>query len=300
VADSGLVSASVGSFWAHWALGDQSPQSLRMVSDATPEASHLPAHVVASQPDVRLAWDHDTGRAAPESGERSNDDEEGEEEWEEGEEAEEEEEEEDYEPMLGCVEIRESRHGGLGLFALKDFEKGDLVIREIPFVAIKHLPWEDVEQRLDQQSESSQMIRSAVEALDADNAALYWKFTQTDLYGELKTPQGVFWTNMIELYKNVEDDEEDQDGTSCMFEVTSRMNHSCSPSVEWVSITEIPLLDSVAVRAIKEGEEIFVSYKTSGGHEETIERRQYLKTWYGFDCFCRHCTAYLSRYNIPA
>ena len=32
-------------------------------------------------------------------------------------------------------------------------------------------------------------IREAVEALDAANAALYWSFTQTDLYGESKTPQ---------------------------------------------------------------------------------------------------------------
>ncbi len=159
------------------------------------------------------------------------------------------EEDEDEEPVLENVEIRENQYG-LGLFALKDFEVDDLVLRERPFVAIRHLPWVDVDERLENNSESSTMIREAVEALDAANAALYWSFTQTDLYGESKTPQGVFWTNMIELYKEV-DEGEDNEGVSCMFEVTSRLNHSCSPSVEWRSRADIPSLDSVAVRSIK-------------------------------------------------
>ena len=143
-------------------------------------------------------------------------------------------EEEEMVPVLEHVEIRESMHGGLGLFALKHFTTGDVVVRESPYLAIKHLPWEDVEARLDHASESSRMIREAVEGLDAQNAALFWSFTQTDLYGDLKTPQGVFWTNMIELYKDVAEDE-DNEGVSCMFEVTSRLNHACVPSVEWIS-----------------------------------------------------------------
>ena len=43
----------------------------------------------------------------------------------------------------------------------------DLVLRERPFVAIKHLPWEDVEERLDHNSESSSMIRCGRAACDA-------------------------------------------------------------------------------------------------------------------------------------
>ena len=35
----------------------------------------------------------------------------------------------------------------------------DLVLREKPFVAIRHLPWVDVDERLDNNSESSIMIR---------------------------------------------------------------------------------------------------------------------------------------------
>jgi len=51
------------------------------------------------------------------------DDIEGEEELQE-EAGEEEEEDEDLEPVLEHVEVRESGHGGLGLFALKDFGGG--------------------------------------------------------------------------------------------------------------------------------------------------------------------------------
>ena len=70
----------------------------------------------------------------------------------------------------------------------------------MPPQALRELPWEDVEQRLDHDSESSQRIRQAAEELATDTSALFWSFTQTDLYGDMKTPQGVFWTNMIELY----------------------------------------------------------------------------------------------------
>ena len=167
--------------------------------------------------------------------------------------------------------------------------------------ALRELPWEDVEQRLDHDSESSQRIRRAAEELATDTSALFWSFTQTDLYGDVKTPQGVFWTNMIELYTEPNSsnaDEQLYDGVSCMFEITSRLNHSCSPSVEWVSYAAVPALESVAVRGIKQGDEIFVSYKTGGGHEETLERREYLAKWYGFRCRCRHCKAYLDRYNL--
>ena len=44
------------------------------------------------------------------------------------------EESEDTSPLLGMVEVRESPHGGLGVFALRDFEKGEVVLREIPFM----------------------------------------------------------------------------------------------------------------------------------------------------------------------
>ena len=214
---------------------------------------------------------------------------------------EEDEEEEDMTPVLEYVEIRESSQGGFGLFALKDFEIGDLVIRERPFLNIRQLPWEDVDERIDDNSQSSSMIRNAVQELDPEMSALYWSFTQTSLYGDIKTPQGVFWTNMIELYQdsNEEEEEEEAKEESCMFRVTSRLNHSCVPHVEWVSRVDIPSLDSVAVREIKKGEEILVSYKeTAGGHQDTLERRQYLHKWYGFNCMCRHCKAYLDRYNL--
>ena len=97
----------------------------------------------------------------------------------------------------------------------------------MPPQALQELPWEDVEQRLDHDSESSQRIRLAAEELATDTSALFWSFTQTDLYGDVKTPQGVFWTNMIELYTEPDSsnaDEQLYDGVSCMFEITSRLN----------------------------------------------------------------------------
>ncbi len=36
------------------------------------------------------------------------------------------------------------------------------------------------------------------------------------------------------------------------------------------------------------------------GHEMTLSKREFLQKWYGFDCMCNHCKAYLERYNLPA
>jgi len=36
-----------------------------------------------------------------------------------------------------------------------------------------------------------------------------------------------------------------------MFEVTSRLNHACSPSVEWVAYADIPSLDSVRLMVLQ-------------------------------------------------
>eukprot|EP00960_Hanusia_phi_P056282 763215-Hanusia_phi.AAC.4 len=53
-----------------------------------------------------------------------------------------------------------------------------------------------------------------------------------------------------------------------------------------------------ACRDIAEGEELFVRYKVSSGHQDTLSIREYLHEWYGFWCTCKHCKAYLDRYNL--
>ena len=78
----------------------------------------------------------------------------------------------------------------------------------MPPQALRELPWEDVEQRLDHDSESSQRIRLAAEELAPDTSALFWSFTQTDLYGDVKTPQGVFWTCLLYTSPSPRDVEE--------------------------------------------------------------------------------------------
>ena len=136
-------------------------------------------------------------------------------------------------------------------------------------------------------------------ALSEERQQVFWSFTQAPVYGPDKIALGVFWTNTIHIYSPDSDDEFDEKGRSCMFETTCRLNHACKPNVEWGFDHDTDQMTTYAVRDIKAGEELFASYKTAGGHEMTLSKREYLKLWYGFDCLCCHCKAYLQRYNLP-
>ena len=80
------------------------------------------------------------------------------------------------------------------------------------------------------------------------------------------------------------------DGTA-MFATTCKMNHSCEPNVlvryraGWGEYRPL-VLQCIALKDIKEGEELCISYINTDGALD--ERKEELKN-YGFECFCQKC-----------
>jgi hypothetical protein len=66
-------------------------------------------------------------------------------------------------------------------------------------------------------------------------------------------------------------------------------NHSCAPNAR-VSGDEEGRMRLVALRDLKEGEEVFISYIDLKGEPSTAERREFLRLKYWFDCHCSRCT----------
>ena len=64
--------------------------------------------------------------------------------------------------IMRLVEIRESVLGGLGLFALRDFAPGDVVLSETAFLTAKGLDWESDEASISPDSVSSRLITKTV------------------------------------------------------------------------------------------------------------------------------------------
>ena len=66
----------------------------------------------------------------------------------------------------------------------------------------------------------------------------------------------------------------------------SRFNHSCRPNAQYFWNVDTNTRDVRALRKIKQGEEITLSYNSTLSREE---RRTYLKDQFNFDCSCEAC-----------
>ncbi|KAM0720003.1 hypothetical protein Q7P37_004138 [Cladosporium fusiforme] len=72
-----------------------------------------------------------------------------------------------------------------------------------------------------------------------------------------------------------------------IFPLVARLNHACKPNAQhcWNEKEGVEVVH--ALREVKEGEELTLSYSMGGPSEE---RRGSLKEYFGFDCQCEACT----------
>lgn len=71
-----------------------------------------------------------------------------------------------------------------------------------------------------------------------------------------------------------------------IFPETARINHSCRPNAQHAWNEKLAGMMVHAVREIKEGEELTLSYIVGGPSEE---RKSNLKNFFNFDCHCELC-----------
>eukprot|EP00965_Chrysotila_dentata_P261937 6214415-Pleurochrysis_carterae.AAC.1 len=92
-----------------------------------------------------------------------------------------------------------------------------------------------------------------------------------------KTVGGILRTNGFD----------DKEGCATMYELVSRVNHSCAPNAERIAGDnhEVTL---VALKAIMSGEEVTVSYIDTD--LPLKQRRKHLRQQYKFDCICPRCS----------
>jgi hypothetical protein len=67
------------------------------------------------------------------------------------------------------AEVRTSAVGGLGLFAKRNFEAGDIILVEQPLVLVPELEWENMDAALSDESTSSTKIQGGE---DSDHLSL--------------------------------------------------------------------------------------------------------------------------------
>jgi hypothetical protein len=174
----------------------------------------------------------------------------------------------------------------MGLFASKNYKEGEILGSFVPIstfiipkelMAIEHdyilaAIWEEKLRNLAHR-ENNEKLRNFFGLVDT----LHPRRLTTDLTGaELVTYMRLkLVTNAFKFGDHY-----------CLYYLASFLNHSCAPNC-MIQTTKTTKIRLVALRPIKDGEELTIAYKTGPG------THKFLKTTYGFRCQCeiciRHC-----------
>lgn len=84
--------------------------------------------------------------------------------------------------------------------------------------------------------------------------------------------------------------------------IAAYFNHSCAPNVATVSCDDT--LTAIAIRPIKEGEQLFISYFGRDNNRDTAGRTRHFNEFFDFVCQCERCRStakfipFLNSYNL--
>jgi len=169
---------------------------------------------------------------------------------------------------------------GQGLVATRDFQVGEVLIREDPMILMPADVFDNpdtdrVERWLDRR----------VNALTSTQRQIFFELSDCRVGADEseKTAMGIFYTNCMSFIGD----------SAAVFPQMARSNHSCAPNTEFKENMELAQQELIAVKPIKKGQEITLSYLPSNGvgSDLMVKRRDYLREYYGFHCVCLACTS---------
>ncbi|PSN70819.1 SET domain-containing protein [Corynespora cassiicola Philippines] len=166
---------------------------------------------------------------------------------------------------------------GLGVFATRTLEPGDVILREAPVFRITPPEFRDgIGYSL---HEMGALIRKEFNLLSESAKSEVLALHAYTNEAEKKALDGLVPIFRSNAYNT---------GTEIgLFPKIARINHSCRPSASYSWSEKLGKRVVYANRRIEEGEEIFVSYIPL---LRTYEERQKRLDQYGFKCSCEACT----------
>ncbi len=170
--------------------------------------------------------------------------------------------------------IKSSPGKGLGMFATKDIEKGTRILAEEPFFSLTERPVVSLSDPY-----TPKDISEAFDRLPAKDKRKYMGLHCPERPG-CSIILSIYEANCFEM----------ESGT-CICLDASRINHSCVPNAHYSWNSNIKRETLHAVKDIREGEEITVSYCPPF---RTLEERKCDLEPYVFDCHCPACQPYTS------
>ncbi|KAJ4387335.1 hypothetical protein N0V93_007924 [Gnomoniopsis smithogilvyi] len=150
---------------------------------------------------------------------------------------------------------------GLAVFALRDLPPHTLLLSERPLVALN-----DDGARIDP---LDGLVNALSPPLKRAYRSLHAGTTKTGPRESLN--RRVLYSNGFAIQRT----------TTAVFEVASRINHSCVPNARFRWDEEAGRMDYYTLRKVLEGEEVCIDYGHTKGR---------LLKYYGFECACGGCT----------
>ncbi len=187
--------------------------------------------------------------------------------------------------VAGVIMLKTIPIKGIGGFAARDFRRGECILAESPLLAWTLQPGQPV---------SHAALQSRVDALPPQDREAFYALCQNAEHGDAKHAYGIWLSNAFPT-----------DGTNAgrrraphaevglrsaaVFRYYCRLNHACSPNVHGAWNAGRQRQTMYALRDIKQGEELCVSYL--GRSDQTRhERSTELYESFGFVCACATCT----------
>ncbi|KJA18768.1 hypothetical protein HYPSUDRAFT_205131 [Hypholoma sublateritium FD-334 SS-4] len=180
---------------------------------------------------------------------------------------------------LPGLAIRDSKVDGKGVFATREFKKGDTILCEEPLLTVEGRSLE----------ECTVDVEAVLRKMSPENMAHFLSLHNAHAGGCCAGTlphhaAEIFQSNLIML----------ANGRRGVCSNASRFNHSCMPNANHTFDSATGKLRIYAMGAIREGEEISIMYKQSDGYhmncKPRTERQADLQKLYHFTCACAVCT----------
>lgn len=193
------------------------------------------------------------------------------------------------------VKIKHTPGRGYGLIVTRAFRAGELIFTERPLILANHVDGQELQES----------IANALYATCSDSLAKFyklynplklWSYWDDAHHGKFSTLEENIWnSNRLAFGQDPMDPGKRK---SAVFELASRINHSCLCNAEW-DWNYNGFLALYAWTDLKAGDEITIDYLGLPAWEMTAkERRLELARDYNFLCRCEACDNELGYWDI--
>ncbi|KAG5342342.1 hypothetical protein C0989_002813 [Termitomyces sp. Mn162] len=183
----------------------------------------------------------------------------------------------------------------MGMFATRDLAPSDLILAERPLLVV---PQRDLNVVFTKAGHAQPppveameaLLKVCVDRMLPDNRTAFFELHNCHTKDDPGPILGIVRTNGISIRILTEPSKLGKDDPldfSGIFQTMSRINHSCAPNVTRHFDTASFSLRLHAIRPIKAGEELLMSYVDMSLLK--VKRQEKLRP-YGFDCACKFCT----------